>query len=227
MLVQTWTDVIVTSLQGLWAGVVGFLPNILGALIVFIIGLVVAAGLSALVERIFDAVRLDSFLAKLGLAPFFERAGLRLRGARFLGQLVNWFIVIAFLLASTDILGLSAFSQFLSDVLLYIPNVVVAVLIMLAAVALGNFAKRVIVASVLSAKLHAAHFLGTLAWWSVVVFGLLTALEKLQIELPILQTLITGLIAMLALAGGLAFGLGGKEYAAHLLGKFKDSTEGR
>jgi hypothetical protein len=208
-------------------GVVGFLPNILGALIVFVIGLVVAAGLSALVERIFEAVRLDAFLAKLGLGPYFERAGLRLRGARFLGQLVNWFLVIAFLVASSDILGLWAFSQFLSDVLLYIPNVVVAVLIMLAAVALGNLAKHVVVASVLSAKLHAAHFLGTLSWWAVVVFGLLTALQKLQIELPILQSLIMGFIAMLALAGGLAFGLGGKDYAAHLLEKLRDNTERR
>ena len=78
MLVQTWTDVIVNSLQGLWLGVVMFLPNLVGAIIVFIIGLVVAAGLSALVERIFDAIRLDSFLSKLGLGPYFERAGLRL-----------------------------------------------------------------------------------------------------------------------------------------------------
>src|SRR3989338_7646086 len=163
MLVQTWTDVIVNSLQGLWLGVVMFLPNLVGAIIVFIIGLVVAAGLSALVERIFDAIRLDSFLSKLGLGPYFERAGLRLRGARFLGQLVNWFLIIAFLLAASDILRLAALSGFLREVLFYIPNIVVAVLIMLAAVVLGNVTKRVVVASVLSARLHAAHFLGTLS----------------------------------------------------------------
>lgn len=227
MLVQTWTDVIVGSLQGLWSAVISFLPNLVGALVVFVVGLVVAAGLSALVERIFDAVRLDAFLSRLGLAPYFERAGIRLRGARFLGQLVNWFLVIAFLLAASDILGLGALSAFLRDVLLYIPNVVVAVLIMLAAVVLGNFAKRVVVASVLSARLHAAHFLGTLSWWAVVVFGLLAALVQLDIATAIIQSLITGFIAMLALAGGLAFGLGGKDYAAHLLGKLKDNTERR
>ncbi|OGZ00542.1 MAG: hypothetical protein A2946_02190 [Candidatus Liptonbacteria bacterium RIFCSPLOWO2_01_FULL_53_13] len=227
MLVQTWTDVIVNSLQGLWLGVVMFLPNLVGAIIVFIIGLVVAAGLSALVERIFDAIRLDSFLSKLGLGPYFERAGLRLRGARFLGQLVNWFLIIAFLLAASDILRLAALSGFLREVLFYIPNIVVAVLIMLAAVVLGNVTKRVVVASVLSARLHAAHFLGTLSWWAVVVFGLLAALVQLNIATAIIQSLITGFIAMLALAGGLAFGLGGKEYAAHLLEKLRENTERR
>ncbi len=225
MLVQSWTDVIVTSLQGLWVGVINFLPNLLGALIVFVVGLIVAAGLSALVEKLFQAIRLDNFLARLGIQPYFERAGLKLRGAHFLGQLVNWFLIIAFLLAASDILGLASLSSFLRDVLFYIPNIVVAVLIMLAAVMLGNFLKHVVVASVLSAKLHAAHFLGTLTWWAVIIFGLFAALVQLNIAVTIINTLITGVIAMFALAGGLAFGLGGRDYAAHLLQKFREQTE--
>jgi len=187
----------------------------------------VAAGLGALVEKIFEALRLDALLAKLGLNPYFERAGLRLRGARFLGQLVNWFLIIAFLLAVTDILQLTSLSLFLQDVLFYIPNIMVAVLIMLAAVVLANFLRRVVVASVSGAKLHAAHFLGALTWWSVVVFGLLTSLYQLGIAPSIINSLVTGFIAMLALAGGLAFGLGGKEYAGHLVNRLRETTERR
>lgn len=227
MLVQNWTDVIVTSLQGLWVGVVNFLPSLVGALIVFIIGLIVAAGLRTLVEKIFEGIKLDAFLNRLGVEPHFSRAGLRLRGAHFLGQLVNWFLIVAFLLAASDILGLEALSGFLRDVLFYIPNVVVAVLIMLAAVVLGNFLKRVVIASVLSARLHAAHFLGTLTWWAMVVFGIFAALIQLNIAATIINSLITGVIAMFALAGGLAFGLGGREYASHLLSKLRDHTEQR
>jgi hypothetical protein len=227
MLVQSWADVVVSSLQNLWLGVASFLPNLIGALIIFIIGLIVAAGLGQLVEKIFDAVRLDTLLGKLGLGPYFERAGLRLRGARFLGQLVNWFLVVVFLLAASDVLGLYALSSFLKDVLFYIPNIVVAVLIMLAAVVVGNFLRRVVTASVMSARLHAAHFLGTLTWWSVVIFGLLTALVQLNIATSIINTLITGFIAMLAIAGGLAFGLGGRDYAAYLVNKLRENTERR
>jgi hypothetical protein len=227
MAVQNWADVVAGSLQGLWAGVVGFLPTLVAAVIVFIVGLVVAAGLGALVEKIFEAIRLDSLLNKLGLSPYFERAGLRLRGARFLGQLVNWFLIIAFLLAAADILGLTALSMFLRDVLFYIPNIVAAVLIMLAAVVVANFSRRLVTASVMSAKLHAAHFLGALTWWAIVIFGLLTALVQLNIASSVIQSIVTGFIAMLALAGGLAFGLGGKEYAGYLVNRLRETTERR
>ncbi len=215
------------SLQNVWMQVASFLPNLIGALIVLVIGLIVAAGLGTLVEKIFEALRLDAFLAKLGLRPFFERAGLQLRGSYFLGKLVYWFIVIAFLLAACSSLGLYALSSFLAAVLAYLPNVIAAVLIMLAAVVLANFVRRIVTASVLSAKLHAAHFLGTLTWWSVVIFGFLAALSQLQIAVTIIQSIVTGFIAMLALAGGLAFGLGGREYASHLLGRLRERTESR
>jgi len=227
MIVQSWTDVVIGSLQGLWLGFAAFVPRLIGALVVIIVGLIVAAGLGTLVEKIFDALRLDSFLAKLGLAPYFERAGLRLRASRFLGQLVNWFIIIAFLLAASDSLGLFALSGFLKDVLAYVPNVIAAVLIMLAAVVLGSFLKKLVSASVMSAKLHAAHFLGTFTWWSIVVFGFLTALVQLNVAASIINSVITGFIAMLALAGGLAFGLGGREYATYLIGRLRDHTEPR
>lgn len=227
MIVQSWTDVVVGSLQNLWLGFAAFAPHLIGALVVLVVGLLVAAGLGAIVEKVFEAIKLDVFLSKLGLAPYFERAGLRLRGAHFLGRLVYWFIVVAFLLAVSDSLGLYALSDFLKSVLVYLPNVIAAVLIMLAAVVVGNFLKKLVTASVMSARLHAAQFLGTLTWWAIVVFGLLTALVQLNIATSIINTLITGLIAMLALAGGLAFGLGGKEYAASLVMKLKNHTESR
>lgn len=227
MIVQSWTDVVVGSLQNLWLGFAAFVPRLIGALVIFILGLVVAAGLGTLIEKVFDAIKLDSFLARLGLAPYFERAGMRLRASRFLGQLVNWFVIIAFLLAASDSLGLFALSSFLKDILAYVPNVIAAVLIMLAAVVLGNVLKRLVSASVMSARLHAAHFLGTLTWWSIVIFGFLTALVQLNVAASIINSMITGFIAMLALAGGLAFGLGGREYASHLIELLRDHTESR
>ncbi len=225
MVVQTWTNVVAVSLMNLWAGFVAFVPNLIGAIIVLIIGLIVAAGLGALVEKILDAIHLDGFLKKIGLGPFFERAGLRLRAAYFLGRLVYWFVVVAFLLAVADSLHLYALSQFLQNILNYLPNVIAAVLIMLAAVVVANFLRLLVAASVMSAKLHAAHFLGSLTWWAIVIFGLLAALVQLNIAASVLQSIITGFIAMLALAGGLAFGLGGRDYAAYLVNKLKDRTE--
>ncbi len=227
MNIQSWTEVTVNSLQGLWGQVLSFLPSLIGALIVVIVGLIISSGLRTLIERIVGVLKIDSLLRKIGLSPFFERAGLQINSGKFLGLLVYWFLVIVFVLAATDILGLFGVSMFLRDVLSYIPNIIVAVLIMLAAVVLANFLKSLVKASVSSAKLHGSKFLGTLAWWTIVVFGFLTALIQLGIATTILNTLITGLIAMLALAGGLAFGLGGKDYAAYLLEKLRRETEER
>lgn len=225
---QAWTDIVWGSLGRLLNGVAGFIPNLVGALAVFLIGLFVAYVLGVwVVEKVLEALKFDTFLGKLGLTPYFERAGMKLRGSRFFGQLVYWFVVIAFLLAASDSLGLAAFSSFLKDVLAYIPNVAAAALIMLAAVIIANFAGRLVTASVMSARLHAAHFLGSLVWWAIAVFGFLAALFQLNVAPGIINTLITGFIAMLALAGGLAFGLGGKDYAAHLVNRLKESTGSR
>lgn len=226
MVIQDWVSVIVGSLQNLWVGAVGVLGDIVGALIVLIVGLIVASGLGALVERVVAAVKLDKLLTSLGVEEYFERAGLAVNSGKFLGRLVYWFLVVVFLLAATDILGLFTLSNFLRDIAAFIGrNVIGAVLIMLAAVVLGNFLRNLVKASVKSAKLHAASFLGSLTWWAVVVFGFFAALSQLGVAVSILNSIVTGFVAMLALAGGIAFGLGSKEYATHLINKLREHTE--
>ncbi|MCP6720241.1 MAG: hypothetical protein KJI72_02925 [Patescibacteria group bacterium] len=221
MVIQDWVSVVVSSLQNLWVGAVGVLGSIIGALIVLIVGLIVASGLAALVERIVGLLKIDKLLMNLGLQEYFERASLKINSGRFFGRIVYWFLVVVFLLAATDILGFFTLSNFLRDVLLYIPNVIVAVLIMLAAVIVGNLLRNLVRASVESAKLHAASFLSSLTWWAVIVFGFFAALSQLGIAVSIINSLVTGFVAMLALAGGIAFGLGGKDYATSLLNKLR------
>lgn len=225
MIITSWADVVAGSLTNLWFGVLSFLPSIIGALVVLLIGLIVATGLGKLVEKVLAMLRLDSGLAALGLEPYFKRAGLELRGAHFCGKVVQWFLVIVFALAASDILRLYALTTFLRDVLAYVPNVVLAVLILVAALALANVLRRLVTASVMSARLHAGNFLGLLVWWVVVIFGIFGALEQLRVAPGLVQTIVTGIIAMLALAGGLAFGLGGRDYAAHLIKRLQERTE--
>jgi len=227
MLIQNWTDVLVSSLQNLWIQVFNWLPSLLGAILVFIVGLIVAAGIASLVEKLLSALKVDALLKKLGLEEYTHRANLELNSGHFVGEVVYWFLLLAFLLAASDIIDFFALSSFLRDVLLYIPNLVIAVLIMVAAVVVANLAKHLVKASVMGAKLHAVKFLGSAAWWVIVVFGMLASLVQLGIAVSIINTLITGLIAMVSLAGGLAFGLGGKDHAAHLLSKVQDELEGK
>ncbi|MFA6495357.1 MAG: hypothetical protein WC246_03620 [Candidatus Paceibacterota bacterium] len=225
MYTDTWSGLIFSAFQNVWDPIARFIPGFLAALIVLIVGLIVASALRALLERIMGALRVDAALRKVGLEAFVERAGMRLNSGKFVGGLVYWFFVVVVALAASDILGLWGLSTFLNEVLMYFPNVIVAVLIMLAALVIANFLRQVVKGSVMGAQLHAPKFLGTLTYWSIIVFGFLAALLQLGVATQLIQTIITGFIAMLALAGGIAFGLGGKEYAAHIIERFRQHTE--
>jgi len=227
MFVQTWVDVISYSLQNLWQGFILFLPTFLGALIILFVGLVIAAGLGKIIEKLIDALKLDRLLEQLGLNKILERADVRLHSGRFVGVLVQWFFIIITLLAVSDILKLLAFSDFLKQALLYVPNIVVAVLIMLAGVVMATFLAKLVRASVLAARLHAAHFLGALTKWSILIFAFLAALSQLGVAGALVNTLIMGFVAMLAIAGGLAFGLGGRDVAAAWLEKLRSEISNR
>jgi len=227
MFVQTWADVISFTLQNLWSGFVMFLPSFLGALVILIVGLVIAAGLGKVVEKLIDALKLDRLLDQLGLGKILDRADIRLHSGRFVGVLVQWFFVVVTLLAVSDILKLEAFSSFLTQVLLYVPNIVIAVLIMLVGVVVSAFLSKLIRASVLASRLHSAHFLGALTKWAVLIFAFLASLSQLGVAGALVNTLIMGFVAMMALAGGLAFGLGGRDVAAAWLEKLRSEVSNR
>jgi hypothetical protein len=220
-----WINVTGDSLHGLWGQVLSFLPSLIGAVIIFIIGLIIASLLEKVVERLVFYLKIDNVMRKAEVEGYLERANIKLNVGSFIGKLVYWFIVVAFLLAASDILHFAAFSEFLKRVLDFIPDVVVAVLIMLAAMVVANFLRQLVTASVASAKLSHAKGLGVLTWWVVVVFGFLTALPQIGVNSGIINTLVMGLIAMLALAGGLAFGLGGRDRAAKFLERWGEEMK--
>lgn len=221
-LLQSWSDVSFEALNSLWFEVLGVLPLILGALVVFIIGLVVASILENIVDKILKAIKLDSLLNRTGLEGFLRRGGLKIDSGKFFGKIVYWFMVIAATLAASDILRFYAFSDFLKSILDYIPNLIIAVLIMLAAFIVANFFRTLIRTSVSGAQLKGAKFLSSLASWAVIIFGLLAALIQLGVAGETFNIVLSGLVAMLALAGGLAFGLGAKDYAGHLISRIRE-----
>ncbi len=227
MTAQQWLDVVNQSLQNLWLQALGILPDLIGAIIILIIGLIVAAGLDKIMEGLVRYLKIDSLLRKLGVETYLHRANLELNTGNFLGKVVYWFMIIVFVLAAADVLGFTALSVFLGTVLLYIPQVIVAFLIALATVVIAGFLKKLVAASVLSTRLHAAKFLGSLTWWSIMIFGLLAAVSQLGVATDIINTVVTGIVIMFALAGGLAFGLGGKSEAARILKDMRSEWESR
>lgn len=216
---QSWSDNLTLSLMNTWDGVASFIPNLVFAIIIFAIGWILAVLVERLVEHLFKALKVDAALKSAGLEDVVKRAGHNLNSGLFVGALVKWFIIVVFLMASFDFLNLTSVSAFLKDVVNYLPQVIVAVLILMVAIVIGNTMERIVVASSRAANIRSAEHLGRLTRWAIWIFALLTALFNLGVAPALIQTVITAVFAGGALAIGLAFGLGGKEVAQRLIEK--------
>jgi len=206
------------STKSLWLDVTNFLPELLMALLVLIIGWIVGSLLGGVVHKLFKKVHLDEVLDKAGVDVLSERAGYKFKPSHFAGTIVKWFVIIAFAIVALDILRLNAVTTFMrEDVLGYLPNVFAAVLILFAAVLIANVASKTLVAVLRTAGSRKADFFGKLAYYAVVFFGILAAMNQLQIADELVQILFMGIVFALSLGLGLAFGLGGKETASRYL----------
>lgn len=225
MFLTTWADVLTQSFQNLFYGLVSFIPNLVAAIIIFVIGWLIGAGLGRVVAQIVSSIRVDQALRAAGVDRVVERAGFTLNSGAFLGVLVKWFFIIVFLVAALDVLQLTEVTIFLRAVVLgYLPQVIVAVLILLVAAVVAEAAQRVVAGSAAAANLRSANFLGSVSRWAIWVFAILAALDQLGVT-PFVQTLFTGVVVALALAFGLSFGLGGQAAAARYIDKMKEQIK--
>jgi small-conductance mechanosensitive channel len=227
MILTTWADVLNQSFQNLFYGLVSFIPNLVVAIIIFIVGWLVGIGLGRVVKQIVDAIRVDHALRSTGLARVLQRAGFELSSGKFLGWLVEWFFIVVFLVASLDVLHLTTVNLFISEVVLgYLPQVIVAVLILFVAAVVAEAAERLVVGSARAASLHAAGFIGKVTRYAIWIFAILAALAQLNVATAFVQTLFTGVVIAVSLAVGLAFGLGGQSAAARYIERLQSEFKG-
>src|SRR3989344_3247086 len=172
MLLRTWNDVLTESFQMLWGVVITFIPNVFVAIVIFVLGWVVGIVLGQWVGRIIRSTKVDNALKSIGTEDVLARAGFRLDAGSFIGGLVKWFVIIAFLVASFNVLGLAQVNDFLSKVLAFLPRVIVASLILILAAAIADILARVISGSVRATGVSSAHLFGTITRWAVWIFSI-------------------------------------------------------
>jgi hypothetical protein len=209
------------SLQNVYAQFISFLPNFLVAVIVLVVGWIVAVAIAKLVKQVLHSVKIDELGDKLGLEQLSARTGVKLSISGTIAWLIKWFILVAIFLAAANILNLSQVSEFLNQVLLYIPSVIAAAAILLVGTMVAGFLSRLVKHAVQAAGLASADLIGAVTQWAIMIFTILATLAQLNVATAFVQTLFTGIIAMIAIAGGLAFGLGGKEHASRALDKIE------
>lgn len=220
--IQTWGEAVSFSLIDLWIRFTNFTPTIIGAFLVFLIGLIIASVLGKVVERMIAAIRIDQAIERISLGEKLKEHGIDVTLSHFLGKIVQWFLILVFLMAATDILGLSQVTSFLDNIISYLPNVIVATIILAIAFLLGNFVYIIVRGSTKAAGVMSATLLATLSKWAIMVFGILAALIQLGIATSLVNTIFIGLVAAFSLAIGLAFGLGGRDEAALILRKIRE-----
>lgn len=205
------------------SGVVAVLPKIVLAIVIFVAGWIIAAVIARVIEQVFKAIKIDRALEAAGLGDLVSRAGYTLNSGAFIGALVKWFVIVAFLIVSLDLVGLSQVNDFLQGtVVYYLPKVIAAALVLVIGGILAEVVQKGVAGSVRAAGVHSAGFFSGIARWAVWVFTILIALQHLGVVGPFAQTLFTGFVAMIAIAGGIAFGMGGRDAAARYIEKLRE-----
>ena len=206
------------SLLDLWYGFINFVPGLLLAIILFIVGWVVGSILGKAVAQLISALKIDNLFESAGAEEVMTRMGMKLNVGKFFGIIVKWFIIIVFLMASLQIVGLTQVNDFLKDaVVLYLSKVIIAAIVLIIATVIAEAMQKLVVASSKAAHITSANMLGSITRYAIWGFAIIIAISELGIAAAFMQILFTGLIAALALALGLSFGLGGKEAAARAI----------
>lgn len=222
---SVWKEALVGSFKHLWNGLGGYLPMIVAAIIIFVVGWIVASLAGKLVAKLVRMLKVDDVLRGTEVERVINRAGFTLNIARFVGGLVEWFIIVAVFVSVFDVLQLTVINLFLLQVLYYVPNIIIAVVVIVIAAVVGEFLQKVVRGSAAAAGMKASTLVGSVAKWAIWIFAIFVAISQLGIASSLFDTLTMGIVVALAIAFGLAFGLGGQQAAAEIIAKVRKGLD--
>jgi len=219
MIFQDWLNIVSDAWMTIWERFVNFLPNIIGAAIILVIGWIVGVIVAIIIDRLFRIVGLQALFEKAKVEDVLKKANADKDATALLAAVAKWIVYLVAFIAAANALKLTEVAVFLNSILAYLPSVIAAMAILLIGLVLAHFLSAVVKGSVQSAGLGFADTSSLLVRWSIIVFAFLAALNQLGIAESLINTLFIGLVALLAIAGGLAFGLGGKDAAKEMIEK--------
>lgn len=209
------------ALANVWGNTIGttfaFFPNLLGAVIVAIAGIVIGNWVRTVLVHTLQMVRFENLIKDTKFKAFLVKAELTQKLEEVIGSVFKWLIVLTFFIAATNIVGLGAVSAVLAGVLSYIPNVLSAVIVLAIGVLLAGIVESLVKGALASVDLKTSRLMGKIASYTVITIATLAAFSELKIAESFINILFIGFVAMLALGFGLAIGLGAKEVIGQAL----------
>jgi hypothetical protein len=215
--ISGWGDALWLSVGGALAGLFAALPRILGFVIILVVGWFIAGLIAGALARVLRAMRFNELADRAGINAFIRNMGLRTDAAGFLGDLARWFMRLLTLVVAFDALGLPAVSEVLRQFLLWLPNLIVALVILVIAGLAANALANLVRGATTQGGFGNPDLLATIARVAVWSFGVIVAVNQIGVAETLVNTLFMGLIGALALALGLAFGIGGRETAGEIV----------
>jgi len=225
-MVIDWSLVTWEALQSLWQGFLSFVPKLIIAIIVFIIGWFIAIAIGKLVAVILERIKFNRLFEKGAWKTALEKAELKVNPSEFIGAIFKWVLIIVFLQVAVGILGWNQFADLLGRVIGYLPNVIVAALIFVVAVIVADIVEKIVVAAAEGAKFAYTHIAGAIVKWAIWIFAILAILRQLIIAPELVDTLFKALVYGVVAVLVIAFGLGGKEVAAEILQDVRKKLKG-
>lgn len=204
---------LIQSINNGLQGIVFFIPKFLAGTIILLIGIIIASILKQGLIEIFKALNIESLLKKYGV----PEGRKDLSWTNILAEIVKWFVIIVFLIPTTDVWGLPQVVTVLNTFLLYLPNVFVSAIIALVGFVVAGLVHDIILASSKEFSPETARTVSSVARWAIGIFVILAVLNQLGVANDLVRILFTGFVAMIAIAGGIAFGLGGKDAAKDIV----------
>ncbi len=216
-----WYDVMGRVFETFWENFMLFLPSLVAALFVFIVGWFVALAFGKVTAGILYRLKFNDFFTGEKWEKAMDKAEIRINPSEFLGNVIKWVIFIVVIWMTVGILGLDQFARFMSDVVNYLPNVLVATLIFVVAVMIGDFLGKMVIAATERSDFPYAMTAGAMVKVAIWVFAGFAILVQLGIARELLLAVFYGLVAFFVIAGGLSFGLGGKDAATKFIDRMK------
>jgi len=217
-----WENLIVDPIREMLTKIMAYLPTLLGALIILIVGWIVAKAIKRIVDWVLKAVRFDTLADKSGISEILRKGDLKISAREVVSGIVYWLVVIMVLVMAVDALGLPKASDVLASLFAYVPKVIAALLVLVVAMFLASFVSGIVHTAAGNANLPKPEIFAGISRWAIIIFAVTISLEQLGIA-PLLVTATFNIIlGGICLALALAFGLGGKDAAARYLDELKE-----
>lgn len=223
--VGDWGTAVMTSLTTALAMFLSAIPKVIGFLIIVIIGWLIAAALAKAVSALLRAVRFNDLAQRAGLSNFVKQMGLQTDAAGFVALVAKWFVRLIVLVSAFDALGLPAVSQVLEQLLLWLPNLVVAMIALVIGGLAANALSRLVRGATAEAGLGNPDLLASIARMGVWAFAIVVAVNQIGIATTLINTLFMATVGAVALALGLSFGLGGRDTAGMIVRNWYERSQ--